>query len=119
MRINEFVEETLVQVVESIQEANGRLKSVVAESQLNIFGLAPGMKASEGCGIEFDLAVSTRSLARGEAGSGSALEVVGIKFGGAGSRENENVSRVRFYVSVDQWIRSKGVSVFNKTPPEI
>lgn len=105
MQIEEFVSRALVQVARGITQANRELRDEVKQPELNVFSLSAGQVESEGRGIEFDLAVVTRANAEGHAGTKWLLEVVGLDLKGSASSTSENTSRIRFRVSVDQWLR--------------
>jgi hypothetical protein len=103
--LDKFITETLSDIKTGIHEANVRAKGENPKPDApNYFFLRPGSKQEIGAGIEFDVAVTTKSEGKGKAGAKVTLAVVEADFGGSGSIAKENVSRIRFTVTVGNWI---------------
>lgn len=105
MDIKEFIENTLVQIVQGVNCANGKLMDTGAKiSSKDIGAIREGTTFNKQTGdlvnlIEFDVAVtvSERDIANGGAG----IKIAGfINIGGDLQNENANqsVSRIKFSV---------------------
>ena len=104
MDVKDFVETTLVQIVEGINIANGKLNGTGAIiSSKNVRPLRDGTTYNTDTGhlvnlIEFDVAVTV--IEKDTAGGGGGIKIAGISIGGQLQNEtaNQSVSRIKFSV---------------------
>jgi len=105
MELDKFIAETLSDIRKGVREANelakGEYSNAVAQ---NSFFLRPGSKQELGAGIEFDVAVTTKAEGKGSAGAKVRLAVMEADLGGGGTAAKENVSRIKFTVTIGNWI---------------
>ena len=100
MQLDQFVTETLVQIVKGIQAANNSLDPDTPRPN-QAFGLAySGGDPQRGPHIEFDVAVTTHLEATGQAEGKAHLLVAAIALDGSASALKENISRVKFSVLI-------------------
>ena len=106
MDLDEFVRESILQITSGLREANEALltKNGKQPADRRYVFLKPGSDKERGTGLEFDVAVTTRSEMKGNAGAKVRLAVVDAEIGGGGGSSKEAVSRIKFVVSVDQWL---------------
>jgi hypothetical protein len=107
MELKEFIEKSLVQISEGVVSANKTLREKdndIQTSYLLTDGKDNQLKQTEPpTKISFDIAVTSTSNIKGEAkGGGSILSVVDANIGGSTSKETQNVSRVKFEVTVSK-----------------
>ena len=105
MNLDTFISESLTQILGGIATANGVAMSGKATEDANRpFLLKHGGQKDSGSGIEFDIAVTVKSE---KTGKGSAktrlLQVFDAELAASGSLANEQVSRIKFMVFVNQW----------------
>ena len=105
MQLDKFISEALVQILKGIESANNQQTgNKPIDDAPKPFLLKPGAAKESGTGIEFDLAVTIKSEAAGKASSkAKILSVVEAEIGGDGATSNEQVSRIKFMVYVNQW----------------
>lgn len=106
MELQEFITETLIEISNGVHEANNiRLGENATNSNTSrTFFLRPGSKSENGSGIEFDVAVTTKKSGDGKAGAKLKLSVVEAELGGGGGASKESVSRIKFTISIGQWV---------------
>ena len=105
MELDKFIAETLSDIRRGIKSANEEAKGESAKPDVpNSFFLRPGSKQELGAGIEFDVAVTTKAEGKGSAGAKVRLAVVEADLGGGGAAMKENVSRIKFTVTIGNWI---------------
>ena len=105
MNLDKFVSETLLEISQGIRDANAQLKVEKEKPDSpNVFFLKPGGRQELGTGLEFDVAVTTRTEGKGQAGAKVKLAVVEAELGGGGGATKEQVSRIKFTVYVGQWV---------------
>lgn len=105
MNLDKFVSESLLEISQGIRDANSQLKAEQEKPDSpNIFFLKPGGRQELGTGLEFDVAVTTRTEGKGQAGAKVKLAVVEAELGGGGGATKEQVSRIKFTVYVGQWV---------------
>jgi len=104
MDLDQFIEETLLEISGGLKNANAQLKSSEKPDAPNTFLLRPGSQNDRGAGIEFDVAVTTRLEGGGKANAKVRLAVVEAELGGKGGVSNERVSRIKFTICVGQWV---------------
>jgi hypothetical protein len=100
MELNDFVSETLVQIVKGIESANESLlpgKAKAEQPFLLHHSMGDHPQAPH---VEFDVAVTTQAEASGTAQGRAKLLVVAAGLDGSVSISKENVSRVKFSVVV-------------------
>ena len=105
MKLDKFIAETLSDIRNGVREAN-ELAQVKHSNACapNIFFLRPGSKQVMGAGIEFDVAVTTKAEGKGSAGAKVRLAVMEADLGGGGTAAKENVSRIKFTVTIGNWV---------------
>ena len=104
MDVKEFVESTLVQIVEGISNANEKLKgSGAIVSSKHVMPVRDGSTRNEKTGdlvnlIDFDVAVTVNEKDTADGGAG--IEIAGIQIGGRlqNATENQSVSRIKFSI---------------------
>jgi hypothetical protein len=104
MDVKDFVENTLVQIVEGVNSANSKLKETGAIiSPKNVSPIRDGTTYNTATGqlvnlIEFDVAVTVNE--KDTAGGGGGIKIAGISIGGQLQNEtaNQSVSRIKFSV---------------------
>lgn len=100
MQLDQFVTETLVQIVKGIQGANQSLDPDQPKAN-QAFGLSySGGDPQRGPHIEFDVAVTTQLEAAGQIQGKAQLLVAAVELDGSGSASREKISRVKFSVLV-------------------
>lgn len=106
MELQEFITETLLEISSGVREANNKRLGENANSPEapRAFFLRPGSKSENGTGIEFDVAVTTKKSGKGKAGAKLKLSVVEAELGGGGEISKESVSRIKFTITVGQWV---------------
>lgn len=108
MDLQEFVAQTLLQIVRGAAEANAALepqrKMPDGSSLPKLFLLPPGVERSEGSGVHFDVAVAARTELDKGAGARASLAVVQIDVGGKQVASSEEVSRISFSIQIGQWL---------------
>lgn len=105
MKLDEFITETLLNVRKGIHDANTQIKRDNPSSDVpNCYFLRPGSAQENGAGIEFDVAVTTKLEGDGKAGGRVSLSVVEATFGSGGAVSKESASRIRFVVTIGNWI---------------
>ena len=104
MELNDFVSQTLVQIVKGVEQANEELAKGKPPSPggkpfllYSSVGQAPHSPH-----VEFDIAVTTKTDNKAKGGALAKLYVVGFEASGTKSTFNENVSHVRFSVMVKE-----------------
>lgn len=107
MELKEFIEKSLVQISEGVVSANKTLRvkdNDIATSYLLTSGKDDQLNQKESpTRISFDIAVTSTSNMKGNAkGSASILTVVDANIGGSVSKETQNVSRVKFDITVSK-----------------
>jgi hypothetical protein len=107
MELQEFVTQTLLQIVRGISDANNVLeperKKPDGTPLPKLFLLPPGVKQDGGHGIHFDVAVTARNESDKGAGAKASLSVVQFDVGGKQVATTEQVSRINFSVQIGQW----------------
>ena len=105
MELDKFIAETLADIRKGIRDANEEAKGENPKPDApNSFFLRPGSKQELGAGIEFDVAVTSKAEGKGSAGAKVRLSVVEADLGGGGTASKENVSRIKFTVTIGSWI---------------
>lgn len=105
MKLDKFIAETLSNIRTGIRDANEEMKRESKNPDSpNCFFMRPGSQLELGAGIEFDVAVTSKTGANGAAGTKVRLSVVEADLGGGGSVTKENVSRIKFTITVGNWI---------------
>jgi hypothetical protein len=105
LELDKFIAETLRQIRRGLKQANTEAKADNPKPDApNYFLLRPGSQQERGAGIEFDVAVTTKAEGKGKAGAKVRLAVVEADVGGGGSAARESPSRVRFTVTVSNWV---------------
>jgi hypothetical protein len=105
MNLDKFVSETLLEISQGIRDANAQLNANKEKHDSpNVFFLKPGGRQELGTGLEFDVAVTTRTEGKGQAGAKIKLAVVEAELGGGSGATKEQVSRIKFTVYVGQWV---------------
>jgi hypothetical protein len=105
MELDTFITAALTQVLKGIADANKNATAGKStEKAPKPFLLKHGGTKEEGSGIEFDIAVTLKKT-RGAKGGGKAtfLSVAELEAGGHTSNTNEQISRIKFMVFVNQW----------------
>ena len=103
MNLQEFIEETLVEITQGIRAANEKLNT--NDSSLYAqYVLKDSKDDSSNSLINFDVAITTKREGKGEAKSKFKLFVAGADLSASGSIANEKVSRVKFSVSTNQTV---------------
>lgn len=107
MDLQEFVTQTLLQIVRGISEANKVLeperKKPDGSPLPKLFLLPPGVQKDGGHGVHFDVAVTARSESDKGAGAKASLSVVQFDVGGKQTATSEQVSHISFSVQIGQW----------------
>jgi hypothetical protein len=104
MDLEEFVTQSLVQLVQGVKQANVKLagkEKTTADEKAFLLTYSGGDHPM-GPHVEFDVAVSIKTDRKATAGASGKLYVVGIEASGSNSTTKENVSRVRFAVLVKE-----------------
>ena len=103
MNLQEFIEETLVEISQGIEAANEKLnkhdRSLYAQ-----YVLKDSKDDLENSLINFDVAITTKLEGKGEGKAKFKLFVADADLSASGSVANEKVSRVKFSVSTNQTI---------------
>ena len=97
MKLQEFVKETLIQVIEGVRNAQGMLSEkdgAINPRALSLSG--PIHNGRELQHVDFDVAVTVIE----ESGVSGRISVFGIGAKGGASEENSTVSRIKFKVPV-------------------
>ena len=105
MELDTFIEQALTQILKGIAEANNKVTGgKPIDEAPKPFLLKHGGSKGTGTGIEFDVAVTIKTE-RGSKGGAKAnlLSVAEINAGGQTSNTNEQISRIKFVVFVNQW----------------
>jgi hypothetical protein len=105
MELNTFITQALTQILKGIEDANNKVTDgKSADEKTKPFLLKHGGSKENGTGIEFDVAVTIKSE-RGAKGGAKAkfLSVAEIDAGAQTSTTNEQASRIKFMVFVNQW----------------
>lgn len=106
MELREFVKQSLVEIVQGVEEANIELSGnneLTANNSNRAFLLAySGGDNPKGPHVEFDVAVSTKTDLTAGAGASVKLYVVDLDAGGSSSTVKEHISHVRFAVLVKE-----------------
>lgn len=100
MKLDQFITQTLVSIVEGISNAN---KEVFEKKKLseysNPFSVKIyGEKQDDAQYINFDVAVSTTSEVSGNIEGSGNVVVASMEANVEGSKRNENISRVKFKI---------------------
>jgi len=107
MELSSFIEETLVQISNGIQQANDRLSpSRVKDDGTELpklFLLPPGNDSEQGKGVHFNVAVTTQSVNEGKGGAKVKLAILEVNLDGHDATLERTVSRIQFSVNVGQW----------------
>ena len=106
MELHKFISEALTQIIGGITDANNKLTDgEPIEKAPKPFLLKHGGGGKEvGTGVEFDLAVTSKSEKTGKGGiKATLLSVIDAEVGAGVSHTNENISRIKFTVFVNQW----------------
>ena len=103
MRLDEFIKNTLVGISNGVFEAN---KEITGSEKLqgNLPFILYRYHESKSSSIDFDIAITVKAEGGGKAAGKFRLFVVDADLQGGGGISKENVSRVKFSVSVDQFI---------------
>ncbi len=104
MDIKDFVENTLVQIVEGINNANEKLKDQGAKiTSKDVRALREGTTLNSRTGdlvnlIDFDVAVTVNEKDTADGGAG--IKIAGINIGGKLQNEtsNQSISRIKFSI---------------------
>lgn len=104
MDIKDFVENTLLQIVQGVNSANEQLKdSGAIISSKDVRPLREGTTYNTRTGdlvnlIEFDIAVTVNE--KDTANGGAGIKIVGISIGGSLQNEtsNQSISRIKFSI---------------------
>ena len=105
MELDTFMTEALTQVLKGVTDANNKATGgKPIDKAPKPFLLKHGSAKEQGSGIEFDIAVTLKKT-RDAKGGGKAtvLSVVELEAGGHQSSTNEQISRIKFMVFVNQW----------------
>ena len=105
VQLDKFISTALTQILDGISAAN---KKVTGDKPIDEapkpFLLPHGGTKESGTGIEFDLAVTIKSgTSRNGLAKAKILSVVEAQFGASASGSNEQFSRIKFIVFVNQW----------------
>lgn len=104
MELAEFITLTLTEISAGVKNANQKIRDLTESKDATaIFLMRPGSQQESGAGIEFDVAVTTKSNGSGTGSAKVKLSVFEAELTGGGGGEKENVSRVKFRVTVNQW----------------
>jgi hypothetical protein len=107
MDLQEFVTQTLLQIIRGISDANKVLeperKKPDGSPLPKLFLLSPGVEKEGGHGVHFDVAVTARSETDKGAGAKASLSVLQFDVGGKQIATSEQVSRINFSVQIGQW----------------
>ena len=100
MKLDQFITQTLVSIVEGIGNAN---KEVFEEKKLTTHSdpfsvRIYGEKQDDAQYINFDVAVSAASELSGKVEGGGKILVASVDANAEASRKNENISRVKFKI---------------------
>jgi len=106
MDVKEFIESSLIQIIEGINGAKDKLKgSDVLISSKDVRPLREGTTVNHQTGnlvnlIEFDMAVTVNE--KDTSGGKAGINIVGLNIGGGLQNEvsNQTVSRIKFSVPV-------------------
>jgi hypothetical protein len=102
MDLETFVKQSLLEITNGLKKANERIKKDFGPADLpSTFLLKSGNNAELGQGIQFDVAVTTSLHGKGSAGAGLKLSVVQIGLGGEAAASSEQISRIRFIVTIN------------------
>ena len=99
VELRDFIRLTLLDIASGLREANEAYK-VSQPSSENAFFLTPGRDDKEGTGVHFDVAVTSSMRTGGNAG----IKVWNAGLGGERQRARENVSRIRFTVTIRHYV---------------
>jgi hypothetical protein len=105
MELNKFISQSLTQILQGLREAN-QTEILTKENPTEAskpFLLKHGSMKDVGSGIEFDIAVTTKTEGGGSGKVKVKLTVIEADLGGTGTVSKEAVSRIKFTVYVNQW----------------
>ena len=105
MELDKFIAQSLTQILQGLREAN-KTEILTKENPTEAskpFLLKHGSAKEVGSGIEFDIAVTTKTEGGGSGKAKVKLAVIEADLGGTGSVSKEAVSRIKFTVHVNQW----------------
>jgi hypothetical protein len=102
MRLDQFVEDVLVQIATGVTNANVRLTGCSRPTGNIPFLMHRGNDSGSTTGVAFDVAITTKWTAEAQGQGQFQLAVVEANLDGKLSHENERVSRIKFTVGVDQ-----------------
>lgn len=104
MELSDFITEALTQISSGIKRANQQISEASGNTEgTPVFMLRPGSQQERGAGVDFNVAITT---VKGGGGKGAAKVKVAVfeaEISGDGGGQKENVSRVRFTVTVNNW----------------
>ncbi|MDG6098419.1 hypothetical protein EXU34_13285 [Alteromonas sp. ZYF713] len=106
MELQKFIEQSLVQIAEGVTAANKALRKKdndIQTSYLLTDGKDSQLKQQDSpTKISFDIAVTTSTNLKGDVEGSGSIFVVDAKLEGSVNKEKQNVSRVKFDVSVSK-----------------
>ncbi len=103
MDLKSFITETLVQIVDGVEEARQKIAAGPTNAQINpAMRYCEEQKLGDVRPVEFDVAVTAAK--EGGAGGKLAISVAALNFGveGGGKLSTETVSRIKFTVDLAQ-----------------
>jgi hypothetical protein len=105
MELDKFIAQSLTQIFQGLRDANkaeilGKENPGAASRP---FLLKHGSAKEVGSGIEFDIALTTRTEGGGSGKAKVKIAVIEAGLEGTGSVSKEAVSRIKFTVYVNQW----------------
>ncbi|MBQ4880203.1 hypothetical protein L1077_22065 [Pseudoalteromonas luteoviolacea] len=103
MNLQEFIEETLVEISQGIEAANKKL-NVNDHCLYAKYVLKDSKDDLKNSLINFDVAVTTKLEAKGEGKGKFKLFVADADLSASGNIANEKVSRVKFSVSANKTV---------------
>ena len=104
LELHTFISRSLEQALSGIREANNAETGGAPIDQApKPFLLKHGIDRTQGEGIEFDIAVTTKSATQGKGSVSAAIYVVNGQLGKQSTLAHEQVSRMKFTVFVNQW----------------
>lgn len=100
MELNQFVSETIIQIINGVNKAQSTSKGTGALVAPQRYGDGGYFYIRKIEVIEFDVAITTTDTTEGKAGAG--IFVAGISLGGQAREEvsNQTLSRIKFNVPI-------------------
>ena len=104
MELSDFITEALTQISTGIKNANQKIQEASGNADVKaIFTLRPGSQQYQGAGVDFDVAITTVKGGDAKGAAKVKVAVFEAEISGGGSVQKENISRVRFTVTVNNW----------------